>query len=170
MCGEHRLDGIRPCTSRGSSPHVRGARPWRDCQAVRAGIIPACAGSTLSNLKYWRTDGDHPRMCGEHWWRPLRLCPIWGSSPHVRGAPTACRIRSAQVGIIPACAGSTASRIASMVLDRDHPRMCGEHSLRIILRIWALGSSPHVRGALHDYLSVNEFTGIIPACAGSTRL
>ncbi len=26
MCGEHRLDGIQPSSSRGSSPHVRGAR------------------------------------------------------------------------------------------------------------------------------------------------
>ena len=66
MCGEHDLSRRTVALPRGSSPHVRGARPWRDCRAVRAGIIPACAGSTYANTDGCILSGDHPRMCGEH--------------------------------------------------------------------------------------------------------
>ena len=48
MCGEHCRTAVSDHRNRGSSPHVRGA-PYR--QAVfrhRAGIIPACAGSTAA--------------------------------------------------------------------------------------------------------------------------
>ena len=73
--------------------------------------------------------GDHPRMCGEH-----QLC----ERPHVQ-----------QLGIIPACAGST-SRMASPA-------------------VYSVGSSPHVRGALNAARAEIQARGIIPACAGSTR-
>ena len=50
MRGEHALiAGLRPCLI-GSSPHARGA-PLKSCEIVRvAGIIPACAGSTVPAL------------------------------------------------------------------------------------------------------------------------
>ena len=52
--------------------------------------------------------GDHPRMCGEHqpFFTKMR---VWqGSSPHVRGALELVYKLVVFVGIIPACAGSTA--------------------------------------------------------------
>ncbi len=70
-----------------------------------------------------------------------------GSSPHVRGAPIPSSISQLTKGIIPACAGSTASLIRSGNRSRDHPRMCGEHTLLIRQAPELLGSSPHVRGA-----------------------
>ena len=103
MCGEHR----RPLPGRlvvaGSSPHVRGAPSVRWCAtssegdhprmcgehqphqllaALPAGIIPACAGSTLK-------DHDHGAV-------------YEGSSPHVRGAPKELGFRLCIIGIIPA--------------------------------------------------------------------
>ena len=71
--------------------------------------------------------GDHPRMCGEHdnQGHIGRCHP--GSSPHVRGAQVRRRTLPIPDGIIPACAGSTASVPALSHLAWDHPRMCGEH-------------------------------------------
>ena len=50
-------------------------------------------------------------------------------------------------GIIPACAGSTFIIHAHRGSYRDHPRMCGEHSVQIDRDNAIKGSSPHVRGA-----------------------
>ena len=86
MCGEHvdtvdRVDG-----KAGSSPHVRGALSGSQFGTMVRGIIPACAGSTPSDLTRRIYPRDHPRMCGEHKHveRHRRCRP--GSSPHVRGA------------------------------------------------------------------------------------
>ena len=67
-------------------------------------------------------------MCGEH--APGIASAIWfqGSSPHVRGAQCSVQIRPDQVGIIPACAGSTKNFTISGSYNGDHPRMCGEHA------------------------------------------
>ena len=86
MCGEHLSFMAFLMVSAGSSPHVRGARHHLHKIATRHGIIPACAGSTLTPATSRCTSGDHPRMCGEHPaskdWNRKRV----GSSPHVRGA------------------------------------------------------------------------------------
>ena len=189
MCGEHSLTRKRSMTRPGSSPHVRGAH--RRCSFVletkkgssphvrgaqgpsgfrrrHGGIIPACAGSTgRSDLSHSRAR-DHPRMCGEHRWPPCRLWCGRGSSPHVRGAPTAKRPQPRSPGIIPACAGSTGHDRAVVQPDRDHPRMCGEHLREIGASTIEQGSSPHVRGAHDGLITLQSAIGIIPACAGST--
>src|SRR5690554_2926578 len=46
--------------------------------------------------------------------------------------------------------------------------MCGEHISYSFFHLHALGSSPHVRGALADYCPGKPRKRIIPACAGST--
>ena len=46
MCGEHCRGVLHGRPSKGSSPHVRGALHFDRPVADRAGIIPACAGST----------------------------------------------------------------------------------------------------------------------------
>ena len=46
--------------------------------------------------------------------------------------------------------------------------MRGEHSARRYLRVSAMGSSPHARGALCERRRSCRHDGIIPACAGST--
>ena len=86
MCGEHTDLGKIVRVQWGSSPHVRGA-PYR--QAVfrhRAGIIPACAGSTHHESDGADDERDHPRMCGEHRTSWPNCEAKAGSSPHVRGA------------------------------------------------------------------------------------
>ncbi len=107
MCGEHTYSNIEQSWIEGSSPHVRGA-PVVVCHLVRVqGIIPACAGSTVTCHCIATNSRDHPRMCGEH--VDDRGDVHWevGSSPHVRGAPPRRPQTAAARGIIPACAGST---------------------------------------------------------------
>ena len=111
---------------------------------------------------------DHPRMCGEHVHHPCASWLLPGSSPHVRGARAQTKALDEMDGIIPACAGSTSAVLSIGVVDRDHPRMCGEHVLLVLLSPFVLGSSPHVRGARMAYTTFCTEHGIIPACAGST--
>ena len=148
MCGEH-IVANRNCGSvQGSSPHVRGARAGRARPAGPSGIIPACAGSTDRVGAAGSLVGDHPRMCGEHITPNPFANAVLGSSPHVRGALIQGIVLHCPLGIIPACAGSTASAATASDPRRDHPRMCGEHCARHVKNCSIPGSSPHVRGAL----------------------
>ena len=51
MRGEHNLTNASALRGPGSSPHARGAQVRVRLLAARAGIIPACAGSTLEYLQ-----------------------------------------------------------------------------------------------------------------------
>ena len=107
MCGEHPIFDHWQARATGSSPHVRGAHRRQPQLRQRAGIIPACAGSTCWSRSTSRTVRDHPRMCGEHFDAGDLEVHVGGSSPHVRGAPRVERLEPEKSGIIPACAGST---------------------------------------------------------------
>ena len=107
-------------------------------------------------------------MCGEHRFRIVANDKTVGSSPHVRGARVWVAQYASNVGIIPACAGSTSPRTRSRSVRWDHPRMCGEHHPSADRESYRAGSSPHVRGARHGRFDVLQHSGIIPACAGST--
>ena len=169
MCGEHWNRWGTATSSLGSSPHVRGTLMMRPSSGVSAGIIPACAGNTVTKDTDAETYRDHPRMCGEHRRRIFSRRLARGSSPHVRG--THCRILSniRRVGIIPACAGNTCGVSCGVVAYRDHPRMCGEHGWQSRTDSGTRGSSPHVRGAPFDYSTLQRTPRIIPACAGNTE-
>ena len=114
--------------------------------------------------------GDHPRMCGEHQAHNISKTGEQGSSPHVRGTPVFNVADSFALGIIPACAGNTSLLCDGLLNDRDHPRMCGEHSRETQHAGCQRGSSPHVRGTLKFIGMSFAVMGIIPACAGNTGL
>ena len=64
--GEHST-AFRPRTHvSGSSPLARGARSIEFNTRTNAGIIPACAGSTLQKRLLNEIIRDHPRLRGEH--------------------------------------------------------------------------------------------------------
>ena len=107
-------------------------------------------------------------MRGEHCGMKEGPAGPWGSSPHARGAHLGGRVERPRLGIIPACAGSTAVCRASCRTSWDHPRMRGEHALGGLVDSALEGSSPHARGALHHLDERLVEHGIIPACAGST--
>ena len=173
MRGEHlheavryrRLHGIIPACAgstivassgaivgRGSSPHARGALGDESCAAFSSrGSSPHARGAPGSSSAGLAGARDHPRMRGEHGLRRVRI--------------------REQVGIIPACAGST--------------------FVMLSLIEFGMGSSPHARGARgraprsspgrgdHPRMRGEHRRGrrgrdglprIIPACAGSTSM
>ena len=87
----------------------------------------------------------------------------------MRGAHQRLRFILGEIGIIPACAGSTLGMGNWCRFRWDHPRMCGEHKSMAFCVGTLRGSSPHVRGALVWSCPYCGHSGIIPACAGSTR-
>ena len=52
---------------------------------------------------------------------------------------------------------------------KDHPRVCGEHRVLILMGLFITGSSPRMRGARQRIKPKIRTLGIIPAYAGSTR-
>ena len=113
----------------GSSPHTRGAR--RHSRGARRGswIIPAYAGSTIATCFLRSPNSDHPRIRGEHSICGRRRPRSWGSSPHTRGAQPFYFAFRVMMGIIPAYAGSTSWRLTDAMVEGDHPRIRGEHTM-----------------------------------------
>ena len=152
----------------GSSPHTRGARPRPTGSPPASWIIPAYAGSTRAGRRPCRRSEDHPRIRGEHLAIVVQLVDDLGSSPHTRGAHSPDDVDSLDDGIIPAYAGSTASRKFRPWGARDHPRIRGEHLPSQPAATLMPGSSPHTRGAPTRLLVKVRGKRIIPAYAGST--
>ena len=70
-----------------------------------------------------------------------------GSSPLTRGAREKYADEHAVGGIIPAYAGSTATAFSRLSIERDHPRLRGEHLDMKFNNVSDAGSSPLTRGA-----------------------
>ncbi len=166
--GEHHFFEVVADRSEGSSPLARGALSSSWTLWLRAGIIPARAGSTRRSHNGVRIRRDHPRSRGEH------LAPILsgvikgGSSPLARGARECVDHRRGGPGIIPARAGSTFHVIDVWDGGWDHPRSRGEHVARMTRAAVYAGSSPLARGAHRHIPPMHQPPGIIPARAGST--
>ena len=166
--GEHRGELLLALPLLGSSPLARGAHVVAKIAAKKSGIIPACAGSTFFRDSLANGCKDHPRLRGEHWARFGRLRRWKGSSPLARGAHLFGLVAHPVVGIIPACAGSTAGRSEAITACWDHPRLRGEHMSQQSVLAMQMGSSPLARGAPGFVCARLGRPGIIPACAGST--
>ena len=133
--------------AQGSSPRARGAPPASVGTYIGQGIIPACAGSTVSSLIRVPSSGDHPRVRGEHIGVDFDPDGLGGSSPCARGAREEAVLVEATAGIIPACAGSTRGVNQGVQLFMDHPRVRGEHGGGGVAWSMTRGSSPRARGA-----------------------
>ena len=146
ICGEHYMRSSSASSVGGSSPHMRGTliRPLPDL--ILFGIIPAYAGNTSRTRNVTRSDGDHPRICGEHVGAFVHDVRRGGSSPHMRGTPGPCPPLPYARWIIPAYAGNTFDCGLTLSSDEDHPRICGEHRERLLHVTAGQGSSPHMRG------------------------
>ena len=168
VCGEHSTQVQEAALEQGSSPRMRGALGAAAKDTIKAGIIPAYAGSTNRNSweipRFW----DHPRVCGEHFSATSPIMTSTGSSPRMRGAQAKAYDPNDTNGIIPAYAGSTAAVLPVLLLSRDHPRVCGEHESPDSQPLRRSGSSPRMRGALAGNPAGVLMGGIIPAYAGST--
>src|SRR5690606_2460310 len=153
------------------SPTTRTPRNSKASNGERrggAGPSPACTRSTATAAFFPCRTTDHPRIRGEHQYRNHVPWLKTGSSPHTRGARLLYGAGRANVGIIPACAGSTAPAGALRTDTTDHPRVRGEHEVEQSSLKPHQGSSPRARGA-REHRGLTHWWGwIIPACAGST--
>ena len=146
ICGEHHSPRSALMMSAGSSPHMRGTLD-PDYSTVNVhGIIPAYAGNTYCRCLGSLRVRDHPRICGEHFPSQHLGGDVEGSSPHMRGTQPGSHGQAVRLGIIPAYAGNTPRAGTRNCPTRDHPRICGEHSLVLAIRLLWRGSSPHMRG------------------------
>ena len=109
-------------------------------------------------------------MCGEHSLAAYTITLNPGSSPRVRGTRFSGVGHDRAVGIIPACAGNTEFCMLNWGMGGDHPRVCGEHRTLLPTRSDTAGSSPRVRGTPSHPIHERRWSGIIPACAGNTRI
>ena len=106
-CGEHQRTDNSTGAAPGSSPRMRGALEFIECELGERGIIPADAGSTCPPDVAGCERRDHPRGCGEHPVADGAVRSHGGSSPRMRGAPI--------------------GREYLIIVAEDHPRGCGEH-------------------------------------------
>ena len=167
-CGEHVAPQTVNAPYAGSSPRLRGTRPFYSANPGTIGIIPALAGNTAHIRRHDGVSWDHPRACGEHAWS-RRQCPRkQGSSPRLRGTQVHERGNRSHAGIIPALAGNTRLFASPSVWNGDHPRACGEHFRSFMKSFPDSGSSPRLRGTLALCLELVAMLGIIPALAGNT--
>ena len=148
---------------------MRGKRP-REAAPIRAeGLIPACAGKTISCRRGSGFRLAHPRVCGENRGMVHTTGNLEGSSPRVRGKLSECAAGGHMIGLIPACAGKTPPGRRRSGRDWAHPRVCGENSAAGSPPACRYGSSPRVRGKRLETISAWALPGLIPACAGKTR-
>ena len=72
------------------------------------------------------------------------------------------------IGITPACAGKRKFSYSSSSRRWDHPRVCGEKTIRRHKRLIQKGSPPRVRGKARATSSPPYIYRITPACAGKS--
>ena len=169
MCGENVVDLNVLADLEGSSPRVRGKLCPTTQEDYETRLIPACAGKTLRGVIRCSWWGAHPRVCGENSVMMTRLVSPRGSSPRVRGKHAPSLAYTHQTGLIPACAGKTPVNSAKRSLERAHPRVCGENTVRTPRPPIMSGSSPRVRGKLEGESRGRCQARLIPACAGKTQ-
>ena len=109
----------------GSSPRVRGRQDENGDDFCAAGLIPACAGQTPPAGGVLPMITAHPRVCGADELGEVGGGWEVGSSPRVRGRPEKGLPPSLRSGLIPACAGQTATSGAQSRTTWAHPRVCG---------------------------------------------
>ena len=109
-------------------------------------ITPAYAGKRSRCQRAARLGRDHPRLCGEK----LFCCPVgldWlGSPPPMRGKVYKNIVCDLYNRITPAYAGKSFRKTAVRHAIKDHPRLCGEKQIQIVLVHKRIGSPPPMRG------------------------
>ena len=170
LCGEHLPPRGKFSLCRGSSPPVRGTLRGHVADQNGKRFIPACAGNTTPTATCSTRPPVHPRLCGEHCLPQSVPLFLPGSSPPVRGTPSAKHQAAQSCRFIPACAGNTEAVLIRRQLCPVHPRLCGEHRFLCRHLYRAAGSSPPVRGTHEAKHGRDSGSRFIPACAGNTGM
>ena len=169
-CAGNTVGAVRNAMSTPDHPRMRGehTRPCHTPSGV-PGSPPHARGTLPQRPGYGHLGVDHPRMRGEHDVADDGCRFDRGSPPHARGTRGEGGYGDCRARITPACAGNTAEREIGKIIQRDHPRMRGEHSTRRWRSTGRYGSPPHARGTLARATAEICRLRITPACAGNTR-
>ena len=165
-CGEKCAISLVTIGKPGSPPRMRG-KVQSNRQAIPgAGITPAHAGKSPEQKNHQRQNRDHPRACGEKCKMEEQTLNELGSPPRMRGKAEKAYCGHFPGGITPAHAGKRSQERQDPVERRDHPRACGEKSIKHIFASCPVGSPPRMRGkAMADDVG-HTMTRITPAHAG----
>ena len=145
-CGANKsLSRMSPLRN-GSSPRMRGKLLRCRIGQDRHRIIPAHAGQTGGAVRPPRRCPDHPRACGANSTLQKLIRALAGSSPRMRGKPSATAPWRTITRIIPAHAGQTPWIPVPLLRHPDHPRACGANLAHAFGNLFAIGSSPRMRG------------------------
>ena len=161
---------MRRLTGTGSSPRVRGTGGPTDGDDIRIRFIPACAGNGGKNRPAHSSRAVHPRVCGERPAVPELRFAANGSSPRVRGTGLGRDRGLLAIRFIPACAGNGEDHLHDGCGRSVHPRVCGERLAGKRHLTGSPGSSPRVRGTVHQADHDPGAIRFIPACAGNGAL
>ena len=125
-CGEKKKITINAPEVEGSPPRMRGKVNFPAQVRPFHGITPAHAEKRRSKPTSWTCPGDHPRVCGEKYFRPRWLPCTVGSPPRMRGKVIAAAEGARTRRITPVYAGKSIQLSGPLDTPGDHPRVCGE--------------------------------------------
>ena len=114
VCGEKKRLQPTITAQPGSPPRMRGKGAQYLHYGLPCRITPAYAGKSVHRSGLHRTEGDHPRVCGEKIYPLLAIASPLGSPPRVRGKVCDLTIIRVHHGITPAYAGKRLKRSHSI--------------------------------------------------------
>ena len=116
-------------------------------------ITPAHAGKRLAHPLPVTPPQDHPRPCGEKTAHRSLSVHDTGSPPPMRGKVRTLSFTSYVIGITPAHAGKSPPHAVKCPYPEDHPRPCGEKTIKPTATRGTEGSPPPMRGKedYHEY-------------------
>ena len=146
VCGENASPFCLRTLASGTSPRMRGKLQLRFSILNLSRNIPAYAGKTEKYSVEGPVRQEHPRVCGENDLKDRARKAREGTSPRMRGKPSACLDWEAKHRNIPAYAGKTPVRSTTVPVAWEHPRVCGENKAGMLRRRNIYGTSPRMRG------------------------
>ena len=145
---------------------MRGKVPNRRSTETKPGITPAYAGKSTCLILFDTLLKDHPRVCGEKKSIFAQFWAKWGSPPRMRGKAHDIEVLKDALRITPAYAGKSWHSYGPKNCRRDHPRVCGEKTVRTVATLDRMGSPPRMRGKGVVVQILHSLYGITPAYAG----
>ena len=144
--GEHTFLETARGDMRGSSPPTRGTHPHLSQLSRLLRFIPAYAGNTFFYIPKGSPPPVHPRLRGEHIPTGAVSGIVVGSSPPTRGTHRRPLGGGKEDRFIPAYAGNTGTMAGARSSSAVHPRLRGEHRVKVGQCSSSNGSSPPTRG------------------------
>ena len=106
-CGEQQIKRLTSIVEVGSPPPMRGTVVTLGIFETTIRITPAHAGNSLLPSSKSNVSQDHPRPCGEQWWRRQKNSSSLGSPPPMRGTAEKADLDKVLKRITPAHAGNS---------------------------------------------------------------